>query len=93
MTREREPLFISIEAYLAIAGALGLTMSYQWYVWFGREKTFLRITFVALLTTYIWALFGLAIRELLQRFPLRRKTLFVDLVAYTAATSLLLLAQ
>lgn len=91
--RQREPMFIALPMYLALATLLGVALAFQWYVLFAREKTFVDVAAVTLTTVYIWAGLGLLTWELVQLFPLRRETLFRDLAAYAAAALALLWVQ
>jgi two-component system LytT family sensor kinase len=91
--RVREPLFISLPAYLAIATCVGIALSFQWYVLFNHRKTFLEVAAVTLTTTYIWASFGLLVWELVQRLSFKRGSILVSLAAYAGAAVLLLWAH
>lgn len=91
--REREPLFLPMLGCVIGLGVLGIALGFQWYVWFGQEKSFFYITAVTLLTTYIWGAVGLALWELVQILPLERRTFLRDLAGYMLAAGLLLWLQ
>jgi hypothetical protein len=89
----REPLFVPLSAYLLLATFLGLLLGLQWYVAFGFQKRFLDLTFVTLVTNYIWAACGLLVWEMVQLFRFSRGERIRDGLAFLAVGGLLLAAQ
>lgn len=90
---EREPFFLSLPLYATAVTALGLLLGLQWYIAFGAHKSYLELTSVMLVTAYIWAGCGMLVWEMVQLFPLERRTLVRDCAAFLLAGMLLLALQ
>jgi hypothetical protein len=91
--KDREPLFLSPLSCFAIASAVGVVLGYQWYEWFGRQKSFVDLTTVTLVTTYIWTLTALILWEFVQLFPMAHGATLRDATTYAIPLSFLLTFQ
>ena len=90
---EREPLFVPLYTYLLAVTILGLVLGFQWFVAFDYRKPYWELTSVTLVTNYIWAGIGLLVWEMAQIFPLERKSLLRDVLAFALAGAALLWLQ
>jgi hypothetical protein len=89
----REPLFVPLPGYLLLATVLGFLLGLQWYVAFGFRKPFVELTFVTLVTNYIWAACGLLVWEMVQVFRFSSGQRFRDALAFLCVAGILLVLQ